>query len=151
MKKNVLIILLAFVALSCDSNDTNENTTVVTSTVIAQDNLYGDGAEGITKQNLIITNTADWNALIAKMDAVNKTSSGFSEVDVNFSEFTIIAVFDNIRSSGGYNLKLDITSNTENISVSVINLVPVGNVTSVITQPFAISKIKKSNLPIVFK
>ncbi|WP_411896263.1 protease complex subunit PrcB family protein [Winogradskyella sp. A2] len=151
MKKHLLIVLLSIFVFSCSSDDDNSNSRVIESTLIAKDNLYGAGDEGITEQNLIISNQTTWNNLITQLNSVNNVSDNFTETDINFSEYTIIAVFDEIKANGGYSLELNITSNSENIIVNINEIVPEGNVTTVITQPFNITKIQNSALPIIFE
>jgi hypothetical protein len=151
MKKNMLIILLSIFILSCNSDDDNSNPTNIKSTLIAKDNLYGNGAEGIAKQNLIISNQTAWDNLITQMNSVNNVSDSFTETNINFSEYTVIATFDEIRGNGGHSLELNITSNSENIIVNIIDSVPDGNATTVIAQPFNITKIQNSDLPILFE
>jgi len=151
MKKKILIILLSVFVLSCSSDDDNSEMANVESTLIAKNNLFGNGAEGITKQNLIISNQTAWNDLISKMNSVNNASDNFTETDINFSEYTIIAVFEEIKGNGGHNLELNIMSNSENIIVNVTDLIPEGDATTVITQPFNITKIHNSDLPIIFE
>tara|TARA_B110000305_G_C19423917_1_gene632465 strand:+ start:543 stop:722 length:180 start_codon:yes stop_codon:yes gene_type:complete len=56
MKKNVCIILLSILILSCTSEDYNIEMVDIESTLIAKDNLFGNGGEGIIEQNLEITN-----------------------------------------------------------------------------------------------
>ena len=151
MKKNVLIILLSIFVLSCNSDDNNSEMMNIESTLISKDNLYGNGEEGIIEQNLIITDQNTWNSLITQMNSTNNVSDNFSEIDIDFSEYKIIAVFDEIKGNGGHNLDLNIMSNSENIIVSVTDLVPEGDETTVITQPYHIVKISSSDLPIIFE
>ena len=151
MKKHVLIILFSILNLSCNSDDKDVVIITIESTLIASDNLYGNGAEGIAEQNLVISNQATWDDLITQMNTVNNVSDNFSETDIDFSEYKVIAVFDEIKGNGGHSLDLTITSNSENIKVMVTDLVPEGNATTVITQPFHIVKIPTSDLPIIFE
>ncbi len=151
MKKNVLIILLSFFVFSCNSDDDNSKMLNIESTLISKGNLYGGGDEGIVEQNLIITDQNTWNSLITQMNSINNVSDNFSETDIDFSEYKIIAVFDGIKGNGGHNLDLNIMSNSENIIVSVTDLVPEGNANTVITQPYYIVKISSSDLPIIFE
>ncbi len=165
MKKSILFIAV-LVTFSCKSkidsaekgNTNIENTTMDTSktelndtNLIAKGNLYGSGEEGIEAQNLVITNQKDWDELIAQMDSVNKVSTGFSETTIDFSKHSIIAVFDEVKTSGGHSLELNITTNSENTLVDVNHISPKGNATSVMTQPYYIIKIYKNDLPTVFK
>ena len=135
----------------CRSYNNNSEIIKIEATLIAKDNLYGNGAEGINKQNLVITNKSVWNNLIAQMNAVNNVSNSFSETEIDFSKYVVIAVFDEIKSNGGYSLALTITDNSENIMVNVTTIAPQGFATTVITQPFHIVKILKSDLPIIFE
>ncbi|TMM29654.1 hypothetical protein FDT66_11110 [Polaribacter aestuariivivens] len=151
MKKNVLIILLSILILSCNSEDNDSEIVNIESTLIAKGNLFGNGNEGIIEQNLEITNQNTWNSLISQMNSVNNISDNFSEINIDFSQYKVIAIFDKIRGNGGHSLELKIISNSENIIVNITNVVPEGNATTVITQPFHIVKISNSDLPIIFK
>ena len=151
MKKKVLIILLSIFILSCNPEDDNSEMVHIQSTLIAKDNLFGNGDEGIIEHNLIISDQTTWNNLIIQMNSINNVTDNFSETDIDFSEYKIIAVFDEIKGNGGHSLELDIMSNSENIIVNVTNLAPEGNATTVITQPFHIVKILNSDLPIIFE
>ncbi|SFZ93280.1 hypothetical protein SAMN05428642_10343 [Flaviramulus basaltis] len=145
-----LLFLASGIVISCN-NDDNSNTINIESTLIAKDNLFGNGSEGLSKQNMVITDQSIWDELITKMNTTNNESSNFSEVDIDFSEYLIIAIFDEIKTNGGHSLELNIFSNTENIIVKITDLAPQGNATTVMTQPYHIVKIPKTNLPIVFE
>ena len=134
-------------------NDKMENTELITNeySIIGKGNLYGSGEEGIKASNLIITNQNDWDKLIAQLDAVNKVSTGFKNKTINFSEYTIIAVFDDLKSSGGHSIDLSVISNTTNTVINITKKAPNGMATTVMTQPYCIIKITKSNLPIIFQ
>ena len=151
MKKTLLIPLLSIFVLSCSLDNENPYNTIMDSTLIAKDDLHGNGAEGIQKQNLIISNPVDWNELINKMDSVNNESDYFTETDINFSEDIIIAVFDEIKTHAGHTVELDIRSNSEKIVVYVTSTEPQGPAATVMTQPFHIVKISKTDLPIRFE
>ena len=151
MKKNVLIILLSIFVFSCNSDDDNSEMVNIESTLIAKDNLFGNGDEGIIEQNLEITDQKTFDNLISQMNTVNNVSDSFSEIDIDFSQYKVIAIFDEIRENGGHSLELNIMSNSENIIVNITDVVPEGNATTVITQPFHIVKISNSDLPIIFE
>ena len=151
MKKNVLIILLSIFVFSCNSDDDNSEMVNIESTLIAKDNLFGNGDEGIIEQNLEITDQKTFDNLISQMNTVNNVSDSFSDIDIDFSQYKVIAIFDEIRENGGHSLELNIKSNSENIIVNITDVVPEGNATTVITQPFHIVKISNSDLPIIFE
>lgn len=149
--KNFLIAVLSILVLSCNETDDNSNSVTIESTLIAKDNLYGAGNEGIIEQNLVISDQATWDALMTQMNSVNNVTNTFTETVIDFSEYKIIAVLDAIKANAGHSIELDITSNSESIFVNVTDLTPGGNATTVITQPFHIVKIQVTNLPIVFE
>lgn len=151
MKNKILIILLSIFVLSCNSDDSNSGTINIESTLIAKESLFGNGEEGINEQNLVISDTNTWNDLISQMNSVNNVSENFSEIDIDFSEYKVIAIFDDVKPNGGYSLDVNIVSNSENIIVNTILSQPEGNATTVITQPFIIVKISNSELPIIFE
>ncbi len=119
--------------------------------LIGKGNLHGSGAEGIEKQNLVITTTEEWKDLLNKINAVNKVSDSFSETDIDFSEYTIIAIFEEVKNSGGHSLDLVIQETKDKMLVDVLRKSPDGIATSVMTQPYYIVKIPKTSLPIVFE
>jgi len=149
--KIFLIAILSILALSCNEADDNSNSVTIESTLIAKDNLYGGGNEGIIEQNLVISDQATWDALMTQMNSVNNVTNTFTETVIDFSEYKIIAVFDAIKANAGHSIELYITSNSESIFVNVTDLTPGGNAATVITQPFHIVKIQATNLPIVFE
>lgn len=151
MKKHILIILLSVFVMSCSLEENNSEIVNIESTLIAKGNLFGNGNEGIIEQNIEITDQNTWENLITQMNSVNNVSNNFSETNIDFSQYKIIAIFDKIRGNGGHSLELNIISNTENIIVNITDVVPEGHATTVITQPFHIVKISNADLPIIFK
>ncbi|WP_179339266.1 protease complex subunit PrcB family protein [Winogradskyella ludwigii] len=154
MKKYIIISLTLLFVVNCKSNKMDQNNAEMVnaeSVLIAKGNLYGSGEEGITKQNRVIDNQNDWKDLIAQMNTVNNVSDHFSETEINFSKYTIIAVFNGVKGSGGHSIDIDISSTSKNTLVTVNYSAPKGNATSAMTQPYYIAKILKSNLPIVFQ
>jgi hypothetical protein len=151
MKFKIISLLAVLFVFSCKSRVASSKIEAMETILVAEGNLYGSGSEGIDGQNLVIDNQQDWSRLITRMDSVNKVSDSFNETSIDFSKFTIIAVFDKVRGSGGYSLELKVDSNSENRVVRVTKQTPKGNASSVMTQPYTIVKIPKSDLPIEFK
>lgn len=148
MKK--IILILSVILCSCGSNEDMQNTIQDTSiefTTIGKGNL--SGSENIEKSNKVISNETEWNNLLSNIGN-NKVSNFFTETDVDFNEFQVLAVFDEVYGNAGHSI--DITSVYEmeiGIGVKVEKLLP-GNLHSTITQPFHIVKIKKTNSQIFF-
>ena len=150
-KLSLLLFLGIALLAGCSNDDDNSEMVNIESTLIAKDNLFGNGDEGIIEQNLEITDQNTFDNLISQMNIVNNVSDSFSEIDIDFSQYKVIAIFDEIRENGGHSLELNIMSNSENIIVNITDVVPEGNETTVITQPFHIVKISNSDLPIIFE
>lgn len=146
-----ILILISILTLSCNSSDEDILIAGIESSLISQDNLYGNGSEGIVAQNLVISDQSTWNNLMTQMNSVNNVSENFAETTIDFSKYKVIAVFSELKSNGGHRLELDITSNSEKITVGVRTISPTGNAITVITQPYHIVKITTSELPIVFE
>lgn len=151
MKTKALIILSLLVVFSCKCKKTNYKMTQNEPVLIAKGNLYGSGSEGIEKQSILITDVKGWNNLKTQMNAVNPVSDSFSETEIDFSNYSIIAVFDEVKGSGGHGIELNITSTSENTLVYIKHTAPEGIATTVMTQPYYIAKILKQDLPVVFK
>jgi hypothetical protein len=149
MNKFLGIFILLF-ALNCKSVENQAKMKNENVVLIGKGNLYGSGAEGIEQQNTVITSTEDWNNLLEKINSVNNVSQNFSETKIDFSKFTVIAVFEDVKSSGGYSLELDIQQYSETIKVNVIRKSPEGMATTVMAQPYYIVKVLKQDLPINF-
>ncbi|NRB59843.1 MAG: protease complex subunit PrcB family protein [Winogradskyella sp.] len=144
MNKIFTLSVLLFV-LNCKStSNSNQMKSIIDEMLIDKGNLYGAGAEGITKQNLIISNANHWKTLIQKLDRVNKVSDGFSQKEIDFEKYNVLAVFDEVKNTGGHSIALEISENTEHTIVNVSFNSPQGMATTVISQPYIIVKIEKS-------
>lgn len=149
--KTKLLLCFALVILSCKTSFKNNETGMITTQQIAKGNLHGSGEEGISKQNLVITNAKDWQALVLQMNRVNTVSEQFAETDINFSDYDVIAVFSDVKGSGGYRIDLEVHNTSKHTVVKVKQKSPEGIATSVITQPYCIVKIPKTTLPVIFE
>lgn len=151
MKSRILgIALVSFLLLfSCNNDDDGSQAeSAIEFTDIGKDALYGNGKEGIVKGNMIITNQMDWKALMAQMDSVNNTTDKFSETDIDFERFMVLAVFLEVKGSGWEIEITKVTENKNSVNVSTIET-PYGY--TVMTQPFHIIKIHKTEKLILFK
>ncbi|MDP3314060.1 protease complex subunit PrcB family protein [Lutibacter sp.] len=148
-KITILIITMIIGLTSCNKNDDELN--LVKFTLIGQNNLYGNGAENITKQKLVISELNSWNELIDKMNTVNDVSDEFTETDIDFANFIVIAVFDKVYGNGGHSIDIiKITKNENKVIVTIENILG-GGATAIMTQPFHIVKIPKTDKLIIFE
>ncbi|MCB0398271.1 MAG: protease complex subunit PrcB family protein [Winogradskyella sp.] len=150
MYKLLGIVILLF-ALNCKSTQNQAKMINDDIVLIGKGNLYGSGAEGLKKQNLVITSSEEWKDLLNKMNSVNNVSDSFSETYIDFSKYSVIAVFDEVKNSGGHGLNLVIQESKDKILVEVLRKSPEGMATSVMTQPYYVVKIPKSDAPVVFE
>ncbi|WP_395045321.1 protease complex subunit PrcB family protein [Flavobacterium sp.] len=150
--KNLILILTVTVFLSCSNSDTKTSTSDLSITEIGSGNLYGNGAEGILESRLLITNSVSWNALLSEMNSVNNVSDSFLETSIDFANYDVIVLFDQVRATGGFAIEAtSVTENTSSIMVTVNLQTPTGIVPLVITQPFHIYKIAKTTKPVIFE
>lgn len=147
---NLSFILLCSFLISCGINEDSGNIKI-SPIQIGKGYLSGAGAEGIPKQNVVISDSMSWNVLINQMDSVNNVSGSFTETEIDFSEYIILASFSEIRNSGGYEIEIkNIEENPETIKADVINTIPNQIVTGNITQPYHIVKIPNSGKQVIF-
>tara|TARA_B100000768_G_C11014632_1_gene263508 strand:- start:136 stop:585 length:450 start_codon:yes stop_codon:yes gene_type:complete len=148
--KTIILILSLILAISCNSDDDNSQfqSTEITFTEIGKGNLDGNGSENVSQSNLLINNQTDWQNLIDQMNSVNNISNSFTETTIDFDSYSIVAIFLDIKPTGWEVSITNITENETNISVS-IQETEMDN--TVITQPFHIVKIPKTNKEIMIE
>ena len=147
MKKCLLILLVVLLAGCVQENGYNS----VTPTIIAKGNLMGNGKEQISKQMIVVSDSLSWNRLVARMNAVNNVSAGFLEKKVDFSQYTVLAIFDEVEGSGGYSIDINVFEDNMKVYVEGVYKKPLGGIVPmVITQPYLIVKIPKTEKSIQF-
>lgn len=152
MKKYTLIIIITILIGLVTSCDNDENDFIqVEFNSIGQGNIYGNGVENIIKQNLVISDSNSWNELIIKMNSVNNVSESFTETNIDFSIFTVIAIFDEIRPNGGHSIDITKAMENENSIIVTIENILLGDKTLALTQPYHIVKIQRNDKSIIFE
>lgn len=147
--KKIIIVCIATFMLSCSKDSPSDIEPDFIE--IAKDILNGGGTEGIVKSNLVIKDISTWTSIINQMDLINKESAKFTETDIDFNRYQVIAVFDKVYGNGGYSIDItNIKENESNLIIKVENLNK-GGLLSIITQPYHIVKIKKTDKNIVFE
>ncbi|WP_041566862.1 hypothetical protein [Nonlabens dokdonensis] len=147
--KNYLFLLSLFLFISCNNDDdVNEEpatqTGPITFTTISQEVLSGD--EGVVQSNLVINNASDWIALMNQMDSQNIISR-FTETNIDFNNYTVVAIFLDARP---YRWFVEITSITENLNDIIVTSEESGGNFPAVSQGFHIVKIPKTTNPFVF-
>jgi len=149
--KNLYFFLLVvcLICISCTETNTRYPR-VITSILIAQSELYGNGQEGITKQNLVIRTQEEWDDLLNAMNSVNNVSNSFAETEIDFNSFMVIAVFDEVRGNSGCSINIsNIIEYIDKIVVDV-HIVTTTSGADVMNQPYYIVKIPVIYNNIVF-
>lgn len=150
MKKLLLLLLISvlFINYSCNDKDENiESKTPINFQLIGKGELIGNS---LPQQNLVITNSAQWTTLLNTLDANNNVSGGFTETNINFNQYMVIAVFDQTYLNGGHSIDIVAVDETAaNLEVNIEKLLQ-GNATSIVTQPYHIVKIPKIAKPVIF-
>jgi hypothetical protein len=108
------------------------------------------GEEGIPKQNLVITNTEDWENLISSMNSVQNVTDDFTETDINFDEYLIISVLYEVKPNGGWSIDITDAIVYEDIVVFTVKNLNTGDKIYSQCQPFHIVKIPVTEKPIYF-
>ena len=149
--KNLLFLLVHSIFIGCDNRDDDFVSLTISPILIGDGNLYGNGKENITKQNLIISSNKAWTELTNKMNSVNKVTDNFTETEIDFSHFILLSAFDEIKMAGGYAIEItSIVENRHDLTVTLRRLAPKGGVYTVITQPYHIVKIPITDKRIIF-
>lgn len=144
----ILIIFFTIGLLSSCNNDDNSDfqSSEINFTEIGKGALFGNGTEGIAQTNIVIDNTTDWQNLMNQMDLYNDVTTQFSETNIDFNAYTVIGIFLEVKPSGWEVETENIIENENNITVSTLET---EYVTGVITQPFCIVKIPKTEKTII--
>ena len=144
--KIFITILFSLVLVGCPKNEEGG------FTALSKGNLFGNGAEGFKKENIVISSKKEWKFFLSKFDTTNKVSKTFENA-IDFSEEMIVICLDNVRSSGGFSVEIIEVikeASTTLIKVKFKSPKPMDMVNSVIIQPYHIVKINKKNKKIKF-
>jgi hypothetical protein len=149
--KTIVVILSVFLAIFCSNDDDNSVTaqsTPITFTEIGKGALFGNGTEGISQSNIVIDNTTDWQNLMTQMNSFNNVTNEFSETNIDFNTYIVIAIFLEVKQNGW---EVEISNIEENTTDMMVSKTETEAINSVITQPFHIVKIPVTNKPIEFE
>ncbi len=108
----------------------------------------GTHAAGITgKVNEVFTDQASFYAFWKLVSAGTTPEPAAPAID--FAKDMVIAVFPGQMNSGGYTVEItEVTSDRKKLMVTVVVTKPTGFATTVMTQPYHIIKVKKTELPV---
>jgi hypothetical protein len=144
--KTIITIIFSLLLVGCPKNEEGGFTS------LSKGSLFGNGAEGFKKENIVISSKEEWKSFLLKVDTTNKVSKTF-ENTIDFSKEMVIICIDKVRNSGGFSIEIIevvTESDTFLIKVKTEGPKPMSMVTSVMIQPYHIVKIKKTNKKIKF-
>ncbi len=141
------VFLIAFTLFSCNKNNNEEQQTAsITSINLAK----GATTPVLDNGNYVIENSTNWNSLLSMFSNGVIIDNVFSETNIDFSQFMVIAVIDEGHTTGGWSIDItNISETSTNIEVTYSNL-DNGDDTLIAIQPFHVVKIPKSNKPVIF-
>ncbi|RRJ91223.1 hypothetical protein EG240_06885 [Paenimyroides tangerinum] len=145
MKNLIYLVLSLFVLTACSNDDNDVIANDVQFTTVGKNTLHG--GENIPQSNFVFNNETDWNNFLIQVNAINDVSGTFNETEIDFTAFTVIAVVDEVKTSGSQISIINVMENTNNIQIAKELTI---YSTTVISQPFHIIKIPKTNKPIIF-
>jgi hypothetical protein len=144
--KTIITIIFSLLLVGCPKNEEGGFTS------LSKGSLFGNGAEGFKKENIVISSKEEWKSFLLKVDTTNKVSKTF-ENTIDFSKEMVIVCIDKVRNSGGFSIEIIEAvkeGDTFLIKVKKEGPKPMSMVTSVMIQPYHIVKIKKTNKKIKF-
>ncbi|SFC50216.1 protease complex subunit PrcB family protein [Flavobacterium phragmitis] len=148
MKQIFLFFSILFAFTSCD-NDDLPITNVQYSSIAKGDSFPND--QSIAPRYLVIKNSKSWNNLMTEMSTPNNLVKEFSETNIDFNKYQIIAVIDRTNGNGGHSIDImKISQNRKTVIVKVEKLKK-GDLTARLSRPYDIVKIEKTNKKVVFE
>ena len=144
--KTIITIIFSLLLVGCPKNEEGGFTS------LSKGSLFGNGAEGFKKENIVISSKEEWKSFLLKVDTTNKVSKTF-ENTIDFSKEMVIICIDKVRNSGGFSIEIiEVVKEGDTflIKVKKEGPKPMSMLTSVMIQPYHIVKIKKTNKKIKF-
>ena len=149
--RNLILLTVLILIMGCSNNSDSEPVESFPKTIIPV--LIGKSSVSNPiplLQNVLISSQKDWNILLNSVNAANNVSINFTETNIDFSNFDVIAVFRNQYSNSSSTVDITkIVENQTNRVVTIQNLI--NGISQDVAQPFHIVKIPKSNKPVVFQ
>lgn len=140
------VAVMAFLMTSCERYPKN-----VEYSQIAMGVLNGNGAENLESQNIVITNTMEWENLIVRMDFRNNVSDSFIEKNIDFDKYMVIVAIDSIRPHSSYSITINqIREFKNNIRIDIVSRKGDAGY-NVIVQPFHIVKMPRHSKDVIFE
>lgn len=150
MKTTLILLMTLLLTIGGCTEEGNKDPQTIRFTEIGKGYLSGNGAEGIEKSNLVIKTKTEWETLMQKMNTTTNITDNFTETDIDFNTYMIIAVFDSNRVLFSDTTIVKVNTYHNN-NINIIYTIVVSDATvSIPGQGFHIIKISISNKEVVF-
>lgn len=153
MKRPIQFLFFAFIVLTISSCKTPaevpSGNNLVDFVALHAGNLFGAGEEGFSEGGFVIESEDELGAFIEKANAFNRAVR--EDISVDFDSEMILVYMDQVRGTLDHILRIKTVHETEDaITMEVIHEAPKEAAAEVITQPFVIISILKSEKEIKF-
>jgi hypothetical protein len=147
--KHCFLLVVALLVIGCAQD---RGVLPVIPTIIAKGNLIGNGTDQIGKESLVISNTTEWNHMLASIDSVNKKTMVLLEDRIDFSKYTVLAIFDTVWMSGrGSSIDVNIVESYSDIYVEITyDGAELKSLSAIQYRPYLIVKIPKTTKSVRF-
>jgi hypothetical protein len=149
LKKSFLLLFTLFLGLSSCTN--NEEPIPSFTPQNIPFTLVGSGpySGNAVTSNLVIQNNTQWVTL--KNELTQNVTNQFTETNIDFNNFFLVAVIDNVRPDTGFVVNINSILEYENNIIVTVTSNNTGSGYQVLSRPFRIVKIPKSLKPISFQ
>lgn len=133
-----------------NSNEAEKEMEGITFEVINNGQMHGAGDEGIDDGHVRVTNADEMSEILNKMNSVNEqVDEDLMPTSDYFDNYMMVFLFDKVRGSGGHSIHTkNVYSNGKEIFIDIELKSPSGPATTVMTQPYEVIQLEKSDDPI---
>ncbi|MGC6526129.1 MAG: hypothetical protein ACON30_07620 [Flavobacteriaceae bacterium] len=148
MKTTLIFLMTLLLTTGGCTKDEHKDPQTIRFTEIGKGYLSGNGAEGIEKSNLVIKTKTEWETLMQKMNTSGNVTDNFTETDIDFNTYMVIAVFDAVKMPPS-STTIEQIKNHNNINI-IYTIVDSDATVAIFGQSFHIIKMPTSNQEIMF-
>lgn len=150
-----ILSVLIFTMVSCKTKIKSPNNTlvIVDKSLIEKTSftkiLSGSHSNILDKKNIIIKSQEDLESIYSTINSTRSPNHKIPEID--FTKNYVLGLFMGSKTSGGFDVMVSsVVKNEKDITIYYVNISPSGMVTNVITHPFYLASIPKTDKPIKF-
>lgn len=148
----LMLFLLFSIGCMVVKTPSESNLQLIGHEKICEGNLYGAGEEGLEAQTIIIQSQQELETLLDKMSSINPTSCSDILMTIDFSEYDLIFLLDQVRGSAGYAIEVsNISELNDLVTIQYEQISPQGMAATVMTQPFCFEQVLKLNSEVQFE